>query len=624
VIMKPVLVPAGLAVSLLGAVASIAFGAPIPVRLVAVLVTLVLLPGMAVSFRIGTHGVGTDRSNSATPLALATGIAWLVLATEVLLYAHWWKPGAMIPASTAFAAIVMAVPSTKGAHIRRRSARTRFWIGCGTAVACWFVALQAWSIYRAPFRVEELWPVQGAWVRAGGTSVRPARVSSSAISLLFEAVIPFQRSSFGTLLAARWLALGLFLIALGSAAAWCRSLVRGRTLAFVLVAMVGSSAFFHADRLSGVTAVSTPLILASGVCLAGESRMRRRFLLAGGLVGLAAVSSRTGLGAAIGLGSWAYLDTRSSPPIQGVARTRVGAFAAGLLGTLIAVVICARIFVLPIPVMNHLSASTGTGRFRMLSLCGALALFALGAFVSDIATSWSGTTPRLRIRKHHAPLLALVGACIGASMEGVPLLQVAPPALLLSILGVTGLLASPDSGIARTARRRPARNAVDGGPVGTRLAPTRLAGLGFAAVMLVLGGVQTARVLKLSNQLQTRQMAYILERTTPGDAVYDPSRAVGVLRPQVDRKAIDQAAFAVVSEADIARDRVLEATLDAAGFTRAPLPGVWVAVLQWSSSLPVHVSPARTVTDLPGNTLDWTRPVKVPAEARTSETERRL
>ena len=607
---KPVLVPAGLAASTVCAVASIQLRAPIPVRFTAVLFALVLVPGLAVTYRVNAYRRPDDAIRSATALPFAFGIAWLVLATEALLYAHWWKPGALIPATAAFAAL-MVVTSAQGAHLRRRASRERLWIWGISAIGSWFIALQAWSIYRAPYRIEELGSIQTAWIRAESTPGRLGRASGSAISILLEAAVPFRRSTFGTLLAARWLALGLFGFAIVFAALWGRSLAKGPNLALAFAAMVGASSIVRFDVLSGVTAVSTPLLLAAGVCLAGRGRLSCRFALAGGLLTLGAVSSRTGFGAAIGLGMWLVLDARSWPAIRGVARSRFGALTAGLLSTLTVAIVCSRIFTVPFPVLHGHPVSLANGKMPALQACAWLVLLATGALFVDIAVSRPTHSRRHRINRHHAPLITLIGAGVGASVEGLPLLQVAPLLLLLSILSITGLLFSPDSGFARFVRSQRAVK-----PVSEVVPRSRLTWLGPVVLALLLAGLQTARVARLSNRQQTGQMAYILERTTARDAVYDPSGEVGVLRPRADHNAIGRAAFAVVPEGDTARDRELRKTLNAAGFTRTARPGVWAPVLRWSTNQPVGVVPDQAPKSGSGSSLDWAPPVLVFNQAR--------
>ena len=646
---KHVLVPAGLAASTLGAVASIQFGAPVPVRFIAVLVALVLVPGLALTYRVNAYGRDAAiRSVGAVPFAF--GIAWLVLSTEALIYARWWKPGALIPATAAFAALIVAT-SGKGAHLQRRASRDRLRIWGIAAIGSWLVALYVWSIYRTPYRIEELGSIQTAWIRAAGTSGRPGGVSGSAMVLLLEAVVPFRRSTFGTLLAARWLALGLYGVAVVFAAMWGRSVTSARNLPLVLAVLVGASSIFRLDVLSGVTAVSTPLILAAGLCLAGGSRLRGRFVAAGGLLVLAGVSSLTGLGAALGVGLWLAFDKRSWPTIRGLTRNRLGALAAGLLAMLTVTIICSHIYSIPLPLLHRPPVSSAKGRMPGLQVYGSLVLLAMGALLTDIAASWTTHARRQRIRRHHAPLLTLMGAALGASLEGLPLLLVAPPLLLLSIVSITGLVFSSESGVALLVRSHRAVSAVKAGPVKGGATGGRLSRLGLVALVLLLAGLQTTRVARLSNRKQTRQMAYILERSTARDAVYDPSGEVGVLRPRVDHTAIGRAAFAVVPDGDTIRNRALRKTLVAAGYARTTQPGVWAAVLQWSTNPPVAIPsdealqwstnppaalpsdealqwstnppaalpPDATLPDGSNNSLEWTPPVLAFNEARSVE-----
>ncbi len=608
---KPVLVPAGLAASTLGAVASIQFAAPVPVRFIAVLVVLVLVPGLALTYRVNAYRRDAAiRSVGAVPFAF--GIAWLVLSTEALIYARWWKPGALIPASAAFAALMVAT-SGKDAHLQRRASRDRLRIWGISAIGCWFVALYVWSIYRTPYRVEELGSIQTAWIRAGSTSGRPGGLSGSAMALLLEAVVPFRRSTFGTLLAARWVAFGLYGVAVVFATMWGRSFANARNLPLVFAALVGASSIFRVDVLSGVTAVSTPLLLAAGLCLAGGSRLRWHFVAAGGLLVLAGVSSLTGLGAAVGIGLWLAFDTRSWPTIRGLTRNRLGALAAGLLSMLIVTIVCSHIYSIPLPLLHRHPVSLATGRIPGLKAYGSLVLLAMGVLLTDIAASWSTHARRQRIRRHHAPLLTLMGAALGASLEGLPLRLVAPPLLLLSIVSITGLVFSSESGFALLVRSHRAVTAVKAGAVKAGAvkggaAGGRLSRLGLVALVLLLAGLQTTRVARLSNRQQTRQMAYILERTTARDAVYDPSGEVGVLRPRVDQTAIGRAAFAVVPDGETIRDRALRKTLVAAGYASTTQPGVWAAVLQWSTNPPIAI---------PSNeALQWSTndPVAVPSD----------
>lgn len=613
---RPILIPAGLAACLLATIACIQLRAPVPVRFVVVLATLVALPGVAVSYRLKSQLRRCDANSSETAFSLGVGIAWLVLTTEVLLYAHWWKPGALLPASVAFAAIVTAAPSTGATHVQRRSPLNRRWMLCVAAVGGWFVALQVWSLYRAPYRAEELSPIQYAWTSAQGASGGLQRASGSAMSLLFELVIPFQRSTFGTLLATRWLALVLFVLGLVFAMLWVRSLTNWANLGIALAALLVMSAFVQADRLGGVTAVSTPLILASGACLAGRSQMRRRILTAGGILTLAALSSRTGAGAAIGLGLWLVLHAQSWPTIRGVFRTRIAALTVGLLATVTTVAICARIYSFSIPLLNERPVRLAAGSVRLVAVCISVASLAICAFLLDVVVLRSVHARRHRIRSQHAPLLALAGAGLGASLEGRPFSQIAPLLLLLSMVSVTGLAASPDSGIRRTVAR-----SMGASTVGGRSKKLRAVTTGFVALAGLLGGAQTVRATKLSNSAQTRKIAYILERTSPREAVYDPSQAVGVLRPRADRSTLSQAAFAVISDADLERDPALREVLDAAGFIRTGPPGVWAPELQWSTAspavAPTHVDSIASTdvsSDDRAGSLDWSPPVAVVAE----------
>ena len=111
-----------------------------------------------------------------------------------------------------------------------------------------------------------------------------------------------------------------------------------------------------------------------------------------------------------------------------------------------------------------------------------------------------------------------------------------------------------------------------------------------AAVLLLPVAAQIADLWGSTNQVQLSRVAYVLDRTGPSEAIFDPSQTVGVFRKRVDRSSIGSASFAVVSPHLLARDPSLGDTLRS-GFQPTPYPGLWRGVLTWTSAAPVPASP---------------------------------
>ena len=445
----------------------------------------------------------------------------------------------------------------------------------------------------------------------------------SAVSLLYRAVIPFGNPSTGTLLATRWLTLGLFSSALVLAVMWVRTLVSGRSLAVVVSALVGAAVICNGDRLVDVTVVAAPLVLAAGWCMSGHGRFMRRLVAGGVLLGTAALSSRVGAGAAIGLGLWAVLNAKVSGGVLRVARKRTGAFVLGFLGATAVVVSGAFVLRVAIPAFTT-DRPTSLVRPGVPSSLAFAALFLVvaGVLLADIASSSPRPGFRLDLGGRHAPLFALAGSCLGAVLEGSPVSVVAPLPILLSVLSVAGLLAPRE----RTHDGAPdASTGVS--PVGAGTGGRFLDVLSVAVLVLVPVSLEASGLSKVSNRPQTRQMAYILERTRPSEAIFDPTGEVAVLRPRVERADLSRASFVVATPAVLARDPGLKNALVAAGFVETPVPDIWAAALSWSDSVASdgvvsdgvvsevdRTSPPRgEVTDPgPGESLDWYHPMAEP------------
>ena len=157
-------VPTGLALIFLISVTSLALRAPAAFRLVPMLAVMVALPGFAVSRHLQSR-----TRFAAVPIGAAVGIAWLVLASEVLVYSRWWKPAALIPATLCMSAVAVAVPVHRAAHGLRWDAVRRTSVGLGVASSGLFIAAQTLSLRRTPYSADELKPLQFAWMTSTGT-----------------------------------------------------------------------------------------------------------------------------------------------------------------------------------------------------------------------------------------------------------------------------------------------------------------------------------------------------------------------------------------------------------------------------------------------------------------------
>ena len=200
-------VPAALIGLFVVAAASLVSGAPAWLRIVPMLGALVVVPGLSL-----VHGFGRRLPASALTWALAAGSAWLVLGSQVLLYSGWWKPAALLPASLGVSAVALGFPRIRSAALVTIGRLGR--LGLAMSFPCAAV-VQVWAIYHAPYTADELARLQSAWTWSERSRGATGRLALSATSLLEAVVIPFRRPSTGTLLASRWLGLGLLVTAVG-------------------------------------------------------------------------------------------------------------------------------------------------------------------------------------------------------------------------------------------------------------------------------------------------------------------------------------------------------------------------------------------------------------------------
>ena len=512
--------PNGMILALGAAVLSLAVGTPAWIRVVPVLLVLVAMPGVTLARHIGHDGARTP-----VALTVAIGMAWLVVASEALLYARWWKPAALIPATLAVSAIAVVVPARRAAHRVRLLRRPLVAV---ISLAGTFVALQIWAMFRAPYGREELAALQGALTWSPSTTGRTGGVRLSALSLVESLVIPLRRPSTGTLLAARWLGLGLLIAAVVAAATWARMIVNRRAAATTAVLLTGAAAVVHVDGMSGVAAVGAPLLLAAGWCLTDTERRPRRMALGGALLGAGALCSRQCALAAVGLLLWAVVDARQRQ------RRRASADPDGptlppsvVLGMLAAVAVGALVASgagVTVPVLSGAMPRDvgGGGPHTVAILLASLPILLLAlAALARALPSLAKPSHRGVVNVSHAPMFALAGALAGASIESASLARVALLPLLLMAL-CAGTLIGAELGDHDDVTGLPRRSV--------------LLRVGVAAVIAAPLGVTVVRTWHSTNHAQLARVASVLAGS-PAEVVFDPVGPVAVLRPRVGPSA---------------------------------------------------------------------------------------
>ena len=507
---------AGLGCALVAALLSLTLHAPAWVRVAPMLLVLVIMPGIAISRHLGD---GRQKTPAAVPIAV--GIAWLVLASEALVYSHWWKPVALIPATVAVSGIALAVPTYRAAHRVRIG---RLCLALAISFAGVLLAPSMWTMFRAPYTADELRPLQAAWTWSQNTAGQTGRLPLSAMSFLEAAFIPFGHPSTGTLLATRWLGIGLLLASVATASGWSRAFVHRRGAAATVALLASTAGVAFVARLSDVAVVGAPLLLGAGWCLVGPTRSARRLQLGGAMLGAAGLSSRQCAFAGLGLLLWMALDDgqrrRASPnhddgvPLEQAALGILFALVAGLLGAAAAGVSVPALATdvsgwRAVPVRAHFHAS--------FLACVPL-VFVVQVGLLREATSAVRRGRRVVVRRSYAPMLALAGSCIGAFLERAALTRVVLLPLLLVVLcaanvlwpnedadvaGVDGLRRGADGSVRFVARR-----------------------VGLTAVLIIAPlAAQIADVWGSTNTEQVARVAYLLRQNAPSPAILDLTAA---------------------------------------------------------------------------------------------------
>ena len=529
-------------------------------RAVPVLVTLVMLPGAAFSRHLRLADTG---SRLSPPIAAAAGAAWLVLASEALLYLHWWKPAALIPMTLAVSTAAAAVPVYRGNHLREVNHRFRAFVA---AMCSGLVALMVASIYRARYSVAELQVLQDAWMWSQN-SPRTGRTSLSGLSIVQGLIVPFKNASMGTLLAARWIGLAIMLSAVATALGWSVAIAGRRHVTTAAIAMLGAAALAGFAGPSGAASVGAPFLLAAGWCLTGRNQSLWRLGASGVLLGIAAMASPQCAVTGAALLIWLSVDTwrRRTMP-GGVKRStrKLAAVTSGLCISAVGVVLATARYGLrvPFPVVE-LERMSLLDQGRGFLIVASLLLVALAAVLNEISRSRG---PSLMLRRRQTPIVALVASCIGAVFDRSNLPRAALLPGLFFVLCISMLLsADPDSGPTPVRSRR-----ANWGPTLPRT------GVAIVASILVLVPVAVG-FKDLGTGVGTNQrhrIAFVLGNTNPWDSVYDPQGATGVLRARVDRDRLGGATIAIVGSRELRTDPTLAATL-ISGFEPTSLPGVW-------------------------------------------------
>ena len=554
---------------------------------------LVVLPGRA----LARHLLPEVRVRPAS-VAIALGITWLVLASQVLLYARWWKPAALIPASLAVAALANALPVVRPRHGKR----SRNVHSTASAIAVGLVVLAtAVSMATARYSNVEIATLQHAWDRSSGSTSFP---SSSATSILQWLVLPMRQANAGTLLASRWLGFALSAAAIAFAYRCVAARVRAdRRVALVAFLAAGVS-LSQAVRFMDVATVGAPFLFAGMTLLVRPPRGPLPPVVAGLALGIAALSAPTSALAAAGVLITVTLRAlRPANPADGVAHVIVS-----LLCTISATVMSVAGTALAAHVgidVPGFAFALSSDRFDHLSVI----LFAtvVVVVVVTIAVAAGAATWRIRadaaagriraerqsirsIRTNVDPMLltALIGSVIGVLLADAPLDRTALVAVLVALCCVAEAAWPSDVSSMQfprpdTVSSRPIVGAsrVGASRVGRKARADRAAvGLAIAAVV---GSVATAALAsRHTNTAQLASLRVITEQTTSTEWVLRTDPSVPVLRRTVGLAEIDRATMAIVRADTLAANAALRATLDR-DFVPTPVSGVWMRVLALST-----------------------------------------
>ena len=583
---------------------------------------LVVLPGRA----LARHLLPEVRVRPAS-VAMALGITWLVLASQVLLYARWWKPAALIPASLAVTALANALPAARPKHGKRsRNVRST-----ASAIAVGLVVLAtAVSMATARYSNVEIATLQHAWDRSSGSNSFP---SSSATSILQWLVLPMREANAGTLLASRWLGFALSAAAIAFAYRCVAARVRAdRRMALVAFLAAGVS-LSQAVRFMDVATVGAPFLFAGMTLLVRPPRGPLPPVVAGFALGIAALSAPTSALAAAGVLITVTLRAlRPANPADGVAHAivsllcTISATVMSVAGTALAAhagidvpgfaftlssdrfdhlgVILFATVVVVVVVTIAVAAGAATWRFRAVPAAGRIRAErqSIRSICADAAT-WRIRAERQSIRSIRTnvdPMLltALIGSVSGVLLADAPLDRTALVAVLVALCCVAEAAWPPDVssmhiprpdavssrptvGAPRVGAPRVGASRV-GAPRVDRKARADRAAVGLA-IVAVVGSIATAALAsRHTNTAQLASLRVITEQTTSTEWVLRTDPSVPVMRRTVGLAEINRATMAVVRADTLAANAALRATLDR-DFDPTPVSGVWMRVLALST-----------------------------------------
>lgn len=538
-----------------------------------VIVVLVVLPGRA----LARHLLPEVRVRPVT-VSIALGITWLVMASQVLLYARWWKPAALIPASLFVTALASCLPVARPRHGKR----SRDVLSAVAAIAVGLVlAATAASMARARYSDVELATLQDAWDRSSGGAVFS---SSSATSILQWLVLPMRAANAGTLLASRWMGLALSAAAISLAYRCVGPRVRTDRRMPLVALLAAGAALAQGVRFMDIATVGTPFLFLGTALLVRPPRGPLQPLIAGLALGIAALSAPTSALAAAGvLVTVTVRALRPANPADGVAHLIVSLLCtiSATLTSLACTTLAARAGI-DVPGFAFRAWPHQFGDLRVSPLAIIAILFAAGA-----ATSWfpalyeairrtvAGVNPML--------LTALVGSLTGALLTDAPLGRVALlPALvaLCCIAEAAWPAETPTKSLARL-------DAASGrhGVGATHVRPSAIAdrsAIGLTVVMLVGTFVTAGLAARQTNTAQLAGLRVITEQTTSSEWVLRTDPSVPVMRRTVGPAEINRATMAIVDAATLSTNTALRTRLER-DFDPTPVSGVWVRVLALST-----------------------------------------
>ncbi len=538
-----------------------------------VIVVLVVAPGRA----LARHLLPEARVRPVS-ISIALGIAWLVLASEVLLYARWWKPAALIPASLLVTALAYSLPVARPRHGRRtRDVRST---AAAVAVGLVVVATGA-SMARARYSDVEITTLQSAWDRASNGAAFPSR---SATSILQWLVLPMRAANAGTLLASRWMGLMFAVAALPLAYRSVALRVRAdRRMALVVLLAAGAS-LSQGVRFMDIATVGAPFLFGGMALLVRPPRGPVQPVLAGLALGIAALSAPTTALAAAGvLVAVTIRSLRPANPADEVAHlfvsllVTISATLTSVAGTAFAAHVG-----IDVPGFAFAAHPHTFGDLRVSPFATIAIMFGIGA-----ATSWFpglyNAIRRTIARVNTMLLTALVGALTGALLADAPVGRTGFVAVLVALCCVaeaawpTKTANERFSGLDVAPRRPiPMVRHVPSDSVADRAA------IGLAVVMLV-GALATAGLAaRRTNSAQLASLREITERTTSTEWVLSTNPSDPVMRRSVRPDEIDRATMAILAPDKLATDTELRTRIER-DFAPTPVRGVWVRVLAFSS-----------------------------------------